>query len=486
MSNSPTAPAPLRLAILGGGISGLTAAYRLTQLLPQAQIELYEATDHLGGVLQTRHENGLLIEQGADSFFNKLPAAVDLCHELGLADQIIPTNAHPRRALIAHAGKLHPVPTGFVQMRPEQYAPMLRSPLLSWRGKLRLLAERWQPTHPDIQNPDYDESVASFATRRLGLEVFQRLVQPLLAGIYTADPYKLSLAATMPTAIEAERQHGSLFQAVLAARKNVASTTKASSDSGARYTSFVTLRQGLGHLIKTLASRLPPNAIHLNSPAEKVTPTDNQRWTVSLTGIEKPQPYDGVILALPAPRAAQLLATTDTPLSDSLKSIPYASSAVAVLAYSRKQIADPLDGFGMVVPTVEGRQIIAASYSSIKFPGRAPDDQVLFRVFVGGALQPELLEKSDADILHLAQQELSDLLDIHGEPLRAGLVRWQQKMPQYHVGHVQLVDQIESLTAQHPGLELAGSAYRGVGIPQCVQSGDSAAQRLVETLARST
>jgi len=485
VSEPSTSSEPLRLAVLGGGISGLTAAYRLTQLLPQAQIELFEASERLGGVLQTRREEGLLIELGADSFIDKLPAAVELCRELGLGDQIIPTNEQPRRALIAHAGRLHRVPEGFVQMRPEKYGPMLRTQLLSWRGKLRLLAERWISSPADLERENFDESVASFATRRLGREVFERMVQPLLAGVYTADPYQLSVAATMPTALEAEREYGSLSRAMLATRKQASAeqdfAEKASKDSGARYGSFVTLRGGLGQLIETLTDRLSDINVRLNHPITAVTRTPDHHWSVS----PAKEAFDGVIVALPAPRAGQLLTTADAELSTLLESIPYASSAVACLVYQRDQISDPLDGFGLVVPTVERRQIIAASFSSIKFPGRAPIDQVLIRVFVGGALQPELLDLPDAEIIGLAQRELSDLLGIRGEPLHMDLVRWQQKMPQYHVGHVQLVDRIESLAAQHQGLELAGNAYRGVGIPQCVQSGDSAARRLVDTLSHA-
>ncbi|MGI9429604.1 MAG: protoporphyrinogen oxidase [Bythopirellula sp.] len=475
-ASSPTSTP--RIAIIGGGISGLTAAYRLTTLLPQAHIELFEASERLGGVLYTRSDDDYLLELGADSFIDKLPAAVELCRELGLGDQIIPTNEEPRKALVLHGGKLHPVPEGFVQMRPEKLGPMLRTQLLSWRGKLRLLAERWKRSPAELANEQFDESVASFATRRLGREVFERLVQPLLAGIYTADPYQLSVAATMPTVFEAERQHGSLSRAALAA-------AQPGQGSGARYASFVTPRGGLATLIAALVDRLHQADVHFNAPISAVTQHADQRWSISRVDGAETQRFDGVIVALPAPVAGRLLDATDSELSAELAAIPYASSAVVALVYRRNQINDPLDGFGIVVPTVEGRQIVAASFSSVKFPGRAPSDQVLIRVFVGGALQPELLEKSDTEIKRLAQAELSDILSIVGVPLRSDLVRWKEKMPQYHVSHLQRVERIEALTGLHAGLELAGNAYRGVGIPQCVQSGDSAARRLLETLART-
>lgn len=478
--SAPTTNAP-RLAVIGGGISGLTAAYRLQQLLPTSQIDLFEASNRLGGVLCTRHDAEFLIEYGADSFITKIPAAIELCCELGLEDDILPTNEANRRALVLHHGKLHAVPQGFVQMRPEKLGPMLTTGLLSWRGKLRLLSERWRSSPDSLHQADFDESVASFATRRLGGEVFQRLVQPLLAGIYTADPYQLSVAATMLKAIEDERKYGSLTRAVLAGRKKAPAAADISG-SGARYGSFVTLRGGVGQLIDTLARRLSRVKVQLDSPIDAITPTVEQRWAISpASGVGLP-PYDGVILAMPAPHAARLLTAADSELSDALQSISYASSAVVGLVYRRAQISDPLDGFGMVVPTVEGRRIVAASYSSNKFPGRAPHDQVLIRVFLGGALQPEVLDQADDQLLQLACLELSDILGIAGEPLRADVVRWHQKMPQYHVGHVQLVDRIENQVNAHQGLELAGNAYRGVGIPQCVKSGNSAARRLTESL----
>ncbi len=466
--------------MIGGGISGLVAAYRLSNLLPAAELELFEASDRLGGVLHTQVDDEYLLELGADSFIDKLPAAVELCHELDLSDQIIPTNQQHRRALVLYEGRLHPVPAGFVQMRPERLGPMVGTALLSWRGKLRLLAERWVSRSAQIEAPDFDESVAAFATRRLGKEVFERLVQPLLAGIYTADASKLSVAATMESVIEAERNHGSLVKAALVAR---AEKGKNSTARGARYASFVTLRGGLKQLIQRLESKLLDAKVHVATPIDSVTPLPQHRWAIAHGDAAEPSEFDGLVVALPAPRAAELLATYQEELSNDLRTIPYASSAVVGLVYDREQIREPIDGFGIVVPAVEGRKIVAASFSSVKFPNRAPEDHVLVRVFIGGALQSELLDQSDDELTELAHAEIAEILGISGPPLRAELVRWQEKMPQYHVGHVQLVDRIEQRVAALPGLELAGNAYRGVGIPQCVKSGDSAARRLVDTLA---
>lgn len=480
MNPDPSTTPASRFAVIGGGVSGLTAAYRLSQLVPDAQIELFEAGNQLGGVLCTDIDDSYLMELGADSFINKLPAAVDLCHELGLEDRLIPTNLERRRALVLSRGKLHPVPTGFVQMRPEKLSTMLTTPILSWRGKLRMLAERWVSKSFGLERSDYDESVAEFATRRLGREVFERLVQPLLAGIYVADARKLSVAATMESAIKAEREHGSLQQAVIASRARGNATSQA---SGARYGSFVTLKGGLAELVGALSDRLRNAKIHLSSPVARVSQDESARWSVT-TSSACVEGFDGVVVALPAPRAAEALQAFDEGLSKDLQSIPYASSAVVVLAYRRDQIREPLDAFGIVVPEVEGRRIVAASFSSLKFPGRAPDDQVLIRVFVGGALQPQLLDLTDEALVQLAKDEMDEILGVSGEPLRSNLVRWHQKMPQYHVGHLQLIGRIETRVNDIAGLELAGNAYRGVGIPQCVKSGDSAARRLVEQLQK--
>ena len=479
MSSSPLPSA--RFAIVGGGVTGLAAAYRLTQLLPQSRIELFEASDRLGGVLHTHHRDKLLIERGADSFIDKLPWAVDLCRELGLEDQLIPTNAAHRRALVVRAGRLYPVPEGFVVIRPHRLWPLLKTPLLSWRGKLRLLLEPWIPCPKKAEREEHDESVASFATRRLGREAFERLVQPLLAGIYTADPYQLSLAATMPEVLAAEREHGSLYRAAV---KQATSSEEAA--SGARYASFVTPRGGLGQLVETLASHLPADQIHLNCPTQRIERTVDSRWNLHSATGETCGAFRGVIVATPAPRAAELLAAVEPELSELLGQIAYASSAVVSLSFQRNQIADPLDGFGLVVPTVENRPIVAASFSSVKFAGRAPLDQVLVRVFLGGALNPEQVSLSDDALQEIAVGELRELVGLRGEPLEVDIVRWHEKMPQYHVGHVQLVEEIENRVAKQYGLELAGNAYHGVGIPQCIHSADLAARRLVEQLRQTT
>ncbi len=462
-----------RYAVVGGGISGLTAAYRISRLVPQATVELFEAGDRLGGVLDTRTHKGCLIERGADSFFTKYPWAAELCHELGLEDDLLPTNVESRRALVVRSGKLHPVPEGFVVMRPQRIWPLVRTPLLSWLGKLRLFCEPWIASPNELAQNDFDESVASFATRRLGRETFEQLVQPLLAGIYTADPYQLSLAATMPEALAAEREFGSL-------RRAMKSGALASENaSGARYSGFVTPRNGLKQLVDALADQLTEQQIHRNCLVDRITQTEGKQWSLFAANEKSLGTFRGVIVAVPTPCAATIVEGVDSQLGDLLRKIPYASSAVVSLVFRREQISHPLDGFGFVVPTVENRAIVAASFSSNKFPGRAPDETVLIRVFLGGALNPEQVDFSEDKLQEIALTELRRLVGLRGEPLIVDIAKWHEKMPQYHVGHVQLIEGIESRVEKLPGLELAGNAYHGVGIPQCVHSGEQAAKRVI-------
>ena len=474
LSDSPeTSP---RLAVVGGGISGLTAAHRLSQLMPAADVHLFEAGERLGGVLNTLRTEELLIEQGADSFLNKLPHALQLCRELGIDGDLIPTNEQHRRALVWHDGQLLPVPEGFVVIRPKSMWQMMRSPLLSWMGKLRLLAEPWLAVPKDVERDDFDQSVAEFATARLGKEVFERLVQPLLAGIYTADPEKLSLAATMPEAVDALRLHGSLYRA--AVKQGQSAETQS---SGARYASFVTFRQGLVHLVQKLADGIGDKRIRLNSPVTGVERNGPQQWRLVLPDGSN-ELYDGIVIALPAPRAGELLASLDATLASELQSIPYASSAVVCFTYEQNQLSTLLEGFGVVVPTVEQRPIIAASFSSMKFPDRAPKGQLLVRVFLGGAVQPEQMLLNDERLIAIAHEQMQQMLGFRAKPLTTNLVRWNEKMPQYHIGHGQVVGRIEAAVAQLPGLELAGNAYHGVGIPQCIRSGEEAARKVIEQL----
>ena len=468
----------LRIAVVGGGITGLAAAHRVYEIAPMASVRLFEATGRIGGVLRTVRQDGLLIEQSADNFITNVPWGIDLCRRLGMESELLTTDETRRQAFVIHRGNLVKVPQGFLLMTPSQLLPVLTTPLLSPLGKLRLLAEWFVPPRRSRD----DESLGSFVRRRFGRQVFERLVQPLVGGIYTADPERLSVAATMPRFVKMEQDFGSLIRATLKTKKNRENSAEADA-SGARYGMFVAPRDGMASIADRLGEKLPAETIQLNAVVDRIERVAAGSWQLTIAQAARGEPlpperaeFDAVIVAVPAFRAARLLEGVNAELAGLLDQIPYASTAVVTLAYRRADVAHPLDGFGFVVPAIEKRQILAASFASNKFTGRAPEDQVLIRVFIGGASQPELAELSDERLRAIAVTELSELLGISGEPLSVGIVRWPRSMPQYHVGHKVLVERIEALAAQAPGLALAGNAYHGVGVPNCIHSGEQAAE----------
>lgn len=467
-----------QIAVVGGGIAGLAAAHRLWELDPGAKITLFEASTRLGGVLQTVHQDGFLLERSADNFLTNVPWAVDLCRRIGFEDELLETNSENRRALVVYRGRLLPVPDGFLLLAPQRVGPVLRTQLLTLRGKLRLACERFVPARRD----GAEESLAEFARRRLGREGFERIVQPLVGGIYTADPDKLSVAATMPRFVDMERDHGSLTRGI----KKSSRQKKTTEHSGARYSMFVAPRDGMSSLVNAIAARLPDGTVQFESPVEHISPLEDGGWRVRHARGEYRQSqvhdYDGVVLAAPVRHTARLLETVDAQAASELAGIESASSAVVTFGYRRDQISHALDGFGFVVPAIENRPILAGSFASNKFPGRAPAGCVSIRVFIGGATQSELLERSDDELQQLAREELGELIGATGEPLLATVTRWNDAMPQYHVGHTARIERVGQRLASFPGLELAGNVYVGVGVPNCIDSGEKAAEAILQAL----
>lgn len=471
-----------RVAVIGGGISGLAAAHRLAELRPELELTLFESDERLGGVLRTERRDGFLVEHSADMFTTQEPWALQLCQRIGLADELIQTDERYRRALIVHRGKLYPVPMGFSLLQPQQIWPLLTTPLLSVRGKLRLLGERWiRPQQLD------DESLCSFATRRFGREAYERLIQPLVGGIYTADPLQLSMRATLERFRKLEREHGSLIKAALRRPDRNSATAQAErAASGARYAIFVAPREGMSSLVERLAQRLPQGTVRTSCVVRRLAQQPDGTWQIDYEDRQSANAAqhqaDAVVLAGSAHRMASLLHEVRPALADQLRSIPLAGAAIVIAAFRRDQIAHPLNAFGFVVPLVEKRPIFSASFASIKFPGRAPDGHVLVRIFVGGACQPEMLELEDKQIERVAIEDFGRLLQVQGPPLWASVRRWEHAMPQYHLGHIDRVAHIERLTGEVPGLALAGNAYRGVGIPFCIRSGEQAADETIAFL----
>ena len=473
-----------RVVIVGGGLSGLAAAHRIATRAEgtagrPVEVTLLEARDRLGGAVWTDRRDGFTLEGGADSFITNKPWGLEVCRELGLADSLIGTDAQHRRSFVVRQGKLVPVPEGFVLMAPSRLGPLLTTPVLSLRGKLRVLMDLVIPRKAD----DSDESLAAFVKRRLGREALDRLVQPLVGGIYTADPNELSLKATLPQFAEMERKYGGLIRAGLRRRRESGSVD--SESSGARYGLFVTPSEGMEAIPRALAASLPAGSVRTRQAVRRIgRPKAGGPWLIEpLNG--PPIEAESVVLATEAHASARLLEGFDPDLARHLRSIPYASSAIVSLGYRRDAISHPLDGFGAVVPSIEGRSILAVSFTSVKFPRRAPAGTVLLRAFVGGATQPDLFELDDAALASLARRELGDLIGASGEPLLVDVSRHPRAMPQYTLGHVERVEAIRRELAKHGGLYLAGNAFDGVGVPDCLRSGREAAEALLARRAES-
>ena len=426
-----------RVVVIGAGLTGLAAAHRLvarSQVYRRPlEVIVLEARDRIGGAIWTDRADGFTIEGGADSFITNKPWALDLCRELGLSDQIIGTDDRNRRSFVVRNGKLLPVPEGFVLMTPGRLLPLLASPILSVRGKLRMLLDLVLPRKAD----DSDESLAAFVRRRMGREALDRLVQPLVGGIYTADPTDLSLKATLPQFPAMEREHRSLILgAIRQARQNRSAERSA---SGARYGLFASLAGGMDTLPNALAAALPHWTIRTGTAVRRVSrPDPGKPWRIELLD-GPPIEAGGVVLTTEAHSSARLIDGFDPELALQLRSIPYASSAIVTVAYRRDQLSHPLDGFGAVVPAIEGRSILAMSFLSVKFPRRAPAGSALLRVFVGGAMQPELFELDDEELKTLVRGELAELLGARGEPILIDVARHARAMPQYTLGHLDRV-----------------------------------------------
>jgi oxygen-dependent protoporphyrinogen oxidase len=454
----------VKVAVIGAGPSGLAAAFRLQELARQQDrpldLQVFEASDRPGGAIGTDEIEGFRVERGADGFITDKPALLDLARRLGIEDRLIRTNPSQQGASIVKGGRLFPIPEGFSMMAPTGIRAFLASPLLSPRGKLRAMGEVLLPRGA----PRSDESLASFVRRRFGPEVLERLAQPLVGGIYGADPELLSLRATMPRFLDAERASRSV---TLALRRQAARSSQAA--HGARYGLFASFDRGMQVLVDALVSALPPGALRLGAPVEELTPTEQgaalrvgDQWTA----------VDRVILALSGKASARLLAPVDAPLARRLARIDHGSCALVNLGFARR--FPWLTGYGVVVPEVEGRPSIAMTFASRKWADRAPEGSELIRVFLGEKLAEEA---DDGELLRVAQRELRALLGVDADPRVVVTRRYVEAMPHYHVGHLERAAAIEERAGQLPWLALAGNSLRGVGVPDAVKAGEQAASR---------
>jgi oxygen-dependent protoporphyrinogen oxidase len=472
-----------RIAIVGGGISGLSAAYYLSKA--GHDCTLVETCLRLGGVIRSERVEGCLVEAGPDSFLAQKPWALELIRELGIEDQVIGSQDHLRRTYVLRDGRLVPLPDGIQFLIPTKIAPILTTPLLSLGAKARMGLELFRRPHP-ASSPGHtpDRSVAEFVIDHYGREVNEYLAQPMLAGVYGGAPESLSINAVMPRMVELERRFGSVTRGVLAGMRRArgqAQGPSASHDYGTELNDgtgralFLSLKGGMQQLVDTLAARLEGRIRRVTATVEHI---EGSRGAFRLAAAGDSIPADEVVLATPAYRAGELLRDRDPDLALLLEAIPYNSSVTIALLYARPEFDHPLDGFGFLVPRAEKRPLTACTWVNTKFPYRGTDSRALLRAFVGGGRAEEAGGASDEQLAAMAHQELSRLMRYRPEPVAWRVHRWPQAMAQYEVGHSHRRQMIEERLHLHPGLWLTGNAYIGIGIPDCIHRSQLVAEAI--------
>ncbi len=474
----------LRVAIIGGGISGLSAAFALEKERAKGtpvEYRLFESSSRLGGACYSEIVDGCVIEAGPDSFVSEKPWAAALCRELGIGDQLIGSNDSDRKTWIVAKNRLLPLPDGLMFLVPTKILPTAFSPLFSWSTKLRMARELLHPPRPMHQ----DETVAAFIERHFGREMVDRLADPMLSGIYGGDTDRLSVRATLARFVEMEEKYGSLSRAMLVANRKMKAAMAGKPNSPLQAKTglvgdpkpkpplFTSLRNGMQQMIDTVVARLTPQCLLLNAAVQSIEKRGEEyvlRWKTGET-----QAFDAIILATPANVAGSLLADIDNNLSAELQQVPYSSSATVILVYDIADLRGLPGGHGFLVPRTEGKRMRACTFVHNKFPHRAPPDKGVLRCFLGGANDAAILDLSDQETLEIVLRELREIVGLDAKPQLTRIYRWRGAMAQYPPGHLDRVDRIEKAVAAIPGLALAGNAFRGIGVPDCVRSGTAAA-----------
>jgi protoporphyrinogen/coproporphyrinogen III oxidase len=456
-----------RIAIIGGGISGLSAAFELEQRRRAGQgleYVVFESSARFGGVIASERVDGCVVEAGPDSFLAEKPWAAELCRQLGLEGQLIGSNDWLRRTYIVAKNRLVPLPDGLMFLVPTEMIATLTSPLFSLRTKARIAQEWLRPP----RKAEGDESVASLVKRHYGSEMVERLADPLLAGVYGGEASQLSARAVLPRLVEMEAAQGSLGRAMMARRR-----------AGRRDQSvppiFSSLKDGMQQLVDALIERLPASSLRANTAVRSVLPPGG-KWRVCRES--STEQFDAVIFATSAPGTASLLQGNTSALRKELQGISYSSSVTVALGYGKEVRSSLPPGFGLLSPRSENKRMLAATFVHNKFPHRAPEDRALIRCFLGGVRDEAVLQLGDEEILGIVREELRQLLGVTAEPRFTRVYKWRSAMAQYQVGHLGRLDRIERLRQQLPGLALAGNGYRGIGVPDCILSGKEAAAQV--------
>lgn len=465
------------VAVVGGGISGLAAAHRLVNQKPGVKVFLLEASNHIGGVVRTECVDDFTIDGGPDSFLSKKPRGVGLARELGLEDRFQWTSEENRGSFIYRDGDLHPMPEGLTGLIPTRLKPMVKTGLVSPRGKARMMLDYVLPARKGKD----DESLQQFVSRRLGSEVYANLIEPLMAGINSGDGAQLSLAASFPQLRTAEKEHGGLIKGVLAAQKQA----KMQAIGHQTKQGFVSFRTGMHELPAALVADIEAKGgiIQRNRRVGRIERLEDGTFSVKQEsgGQTYTHAFDGVILAAPVHVQADLLQDLDDDGAKAMAEIPQVSTALILLGYKEGPNATAPANYGYLVPRSQHRQVKAVSWMSSKWEGRAPEGHFLVRGFVGRAGEQEMLQRPDTELVEILRQELREVSGIEGDPVVQRVYRCVQAMPQYTLGHLDRVARIEAAAARIPGLEIAGNMLRGVGIPDCIAAGEAASDRLLQS-----
>jgi oxygen-dependent protoporphyrinogen oxidase len=476
------------VVIVGGGISGLSTAFSLLQQARAADLPIactvLEAARTWGGKILTHRVGQLIMEAGPDSFLSQKPWAIDLCRRIGLGDELINTNPTHKKASVLCDGRLHDLPEGLVTFTPTQLGPLFRSGLLNWFDLARMGCDLLIPERRSVE----DESLASFFRRRFGRRATERVMEPLMAGIYAGDAEQMSLRATFPKFYELEHTHGSIIRGMMAARRARALQP---SETKPQRTLFVTLRNGLSDLVTVLAARIQKEGGCLKAgvqvEAVRVRSHKIGRWTYDIHCTDGTTvAAEALILTTPAYVGADLVRPLSPVAAGVMESIPYASTATISLVYRAAEIRNRLEGFGFVVPRIEGRNLIAATWTSLKWPHRASDGDLSVRCYLGGVGREAILEQDDEYLVRCVRDELSSIVGLHAEPQYVEVNRWHRAMPQYTLGHLDRLAQLEDALSRFGGLLVTGAGYRGVGIPDCIRDGTETAAKTVRYLEEDT
>jgi len=470
----------MRIAIVGGGIAGLAAAHQLEKARAagaSVDYTLYEERSHLGGTLASEIVNGAVLERGPDSFLTEKPAAAELCRELGLGGELVPSNDAARKTYIVVRNRLVALPDGLMFLVPTKLIPTAMTPLFGLRTKMRMGLDLLHPPRPS----GGDESVAALVRRHFGQQAVERLADPLLSGIYGGDAEQLSAQTVLPRLVDMEAKYGSLTRGMLAAHRRMRDAANNSTGPKREASAvFTALRGGMRQLVDALVARIDPASLRAGTTVSAIQKTGSG-WNVEARGAT--ETYDALIMATPAWVAGELLAPVDEVLGGELAGIPYTSSITINLVYDEAKIGALPEGFGFLVPAVEGRAMLACTFVHRKFLGRTPPGKAVFRAFLGGMNREALLAESDEALVATVRREMSEILGaktlgIDVAPEHTQVSRWPRAMAQYAVGHKERMKRIGARVAELPGLRLVGNAYDGIGVSDCIRLGRQAAREL--------